>query len=181
MPIRSTARAVAGSLAVVLIVLLALGGTAGAQTYSGGASLVVDDPTVRPGEPVTATASGFQPGSVVTFTLLGDVVGTAIADADGVATITFDMPSDLAPGEYMLVASGVAPDGSPLEVTTTITVVAAGTEATADTSRRDDPLARTGSDVQGLLRVGAVMLTLGAVLVLAVRKRSQSPTPRVDA
>jgi hypothetical protein len=164
----------------VLAALLVFGGTATAQTYSGGASLTVDDPTVQPGQTVTATATGFQPGSVVTFTFLGAVVGTAVADANGVAVLTFDVPPGLAPGAYTLTASGIAPDGSPLEVTTTLTVVAAGTDATADTSRTDG-LARTGTDVEDLLRVGAVLIAFGAVLVLAVRKRNQTPAPRVNA
>jgi hypothetical protein len=178
------ARHAAAAIAGALLGLLALAaGPAHAQTYSGGATITVSDGTVAPGQPVTATATGFAPDSGVDFTLFSDPVslGTATADADGVATLTFTMP-DVAPGEHQLVASGVGPDGAPLQVATTITVLASA-DAAADLGGTGQPsgseLARTGSDVDDALRFGAILLAVGGAILLGVRKRSQRPTQAV--
>lgn len=64
--------------------------------------------TVKVGDEVTLTGTGFQAGEKVEFTMLSapTVVGTATAAADGTVTLKFTVPADKEIGNHALVAVG---------------------------------------------------------------------------
>jgi predicted alpha-1,2-mannosidase len=88
-------------------------------------TLVLSSTTGTPGEIVTASGTGFRPNEVVTIAMTGSVAGTshlatARANADGVFTTTFVVPT-LGGGAHAVTATGtVAP-----------TVAGAGSAASA--------------------------------------------------
>lgn len=63
---------------------------------------------VYPGDPVTVSGSGFQPGARLTITLnsAGIVVGYAVADAQGRFSVKVLMPHNAPLGEHDLEAAG---------------------------------------------------------------------------
>lgn len=80
---------------------------------------------VEVGDVVTVTATGFEPGEDVEFVFESTpvVVGSAIADAVGAATITFTVP-DVEAGAHQLTATGTT---SGLAVSVATAVIAAAT------------------------------------------------------
>jgi hypothetical protein len=118
-----------------------------------------------------------MPGSEVTFTIEPDgfVAGTAEANAEGVATLTFTLPADFPPGAHTLVCSGIGVDGGDLEVETTVNV--SGNEVTPPPTGTDDTggddLARTGTNLWNIARIGLVLFAMGAALYLVTRKRQR--------
>jgi LPXTG-motif cell wall-anchored protein len=153
-------------VALSAVLLLAMAGPASAGGgYTDEDTLAVNDSSVTPGQPVTVSAKVFEPGSTVTFTFFSApvVVGTAVADAAGVATLTFDVPSTATAGTHTIEASGTGADGLPLTVTTTITV--AGAAAGGD-------LPTTGSsNTVSLTQVALTALVGGGFFVLMANKR----------
>ncbi|GHE11933.1 prealbumin-like fold domain-containing protein [Klenkia taihuensis] len=120
-------------------------------------------PTVAAGRQQTITAGGFTPGETVRGTLYSTPVdlGTAVADAQGVATFTFTLPAGFEPGTHTVTAVGLT-SGATSSVTFTVT--AAGTPA----------LAHTGVEVAPLLGLGALALSGGAVLTVAGTRRRRT-------
>ena len=113
-------------LAGALVLMLAA--PAHAQ-YTPGIS--VNPPTVVPGGTVTVTACCFQPGSTVTFTIGGATLGTALADANGVATGSFTVPATVPAGAATVAAAGLDAGGNPITTTCTATVSGGTTATTA--------------------------------------------------
>lgn len=114
---------------------------------------------MRAGAEVTLVARGFVPGERVTFVLHSDpvVLGTAVADADGVATLTVALPTGVPAGAHTVVATG-ADSGRAADVGVTLTGPA-------------DELAVTGTDPVALGGLVAALLVTGGALVAAVRRR----------
>lgn len=161
--------------AALLVAVLALAVPAvpaGAQEYPGGGSITVVPVNPSPGQTITVTATGFEPGSPVTFTLFSAPIdlGTVNADASGVASASYALPSNFPLGAHTVQAAGTAPDGSPLTLSTTINVVPAGSTGTSP--GRSGSLPRTGSDSTNLLRGAALLIAAGGAVVLVTRKRS---------
>lgn len=164
-------------LAAVFLAVAAAPVAAQDDGYGPDESFVVDDTTVRPGDVVGVSGTGCPPGSTVTFTIDGEVVGTATADDDGAFDGDVTIP-DLAPGTYQLVATC-----GDLVQSVTIEVLGAGAadgdddDGDAGVTPGDDQgpggdLARTGSDYVGILvPLGAGLLTLGGLILLSTRKR----------
>lgn len=77
------------------------------------AALAVAQRSVRPGDDVRVSGSGFAPHSRVTITLHSSatVVGTAWADADGNFAATVVVPTNVSTGPHHLVATGHAKSG----------------------------------------------------------------------
>ena len=77
--------------------------------------------TVR--ESATVTAAHLRPGSTATFELHSEpvVLGTAVADDEGVARLTFTVPAVDA-GEHELIAIGEDAAGSAARASVTVTV-----------------------------------------------------------
>jgi hypothetical protein len=63
-------------------------------------------PQAPAGTPLTVTATGFQPGETVQVWYNGASAGTATADTKGTAAVTFNMPTNINPGEYDMTATG---------------------------------------------------------------------------
>jgi membrane anchored protein len=147
--------------------------------------LTVSESTVAPGETITVSGDGAEPGATVVFRLtrssaalgashalmagprLAALVrpqaqssvglGSTTADADGSFSATLTIPSNTAEGTYTLTATS----GGVVLATATIVVDAAGGGA----------LPFTGSDVAPGLAVGATLIVAGGLLLLAVRRR----------
>lgn len=112
---------------------------------------------MRAGVEVTLVARGFVPGERVTFVLHSDpvVLGTAIADADGVATLTVALPAGVPAGAHTVVATG-ADSGRAADVGVTLT-------------GPSDGLAVTGTDPAALGGLVAALLVTGGALVAGAR------------
>jgi len=162
----------AGLLMVVLIALTAFGLAAPAanadDSYTGTCMITLTPTSVTPGQTVTVTASGFNAGALVTFTISPNslVMGTATADSKGVATLDWAVPADFPLGSHMVNADG---DGcsDPANVAE-LTVVS----AVSQTQPASGTLPRTGNDYSNLLRIGILLIAAGGLVVLATRKRS---------
>jgi hypothetical protein len=90
-----------------------------------------------------------------------------------VATLNATIPSNLEAGQHTIRATGIAPDGSPLEVTTSITVTGSAAESGSGSG-----LAATGSNSGGMLRIGLVVLVLGGALIAFARRSASSSSDR---
>lgn len=165
------------ALTVVIAVgaLLAVSTPAQSQEYPPPANGVfISDSTVFAGQVIIIQAGVFAPGSTVTFNFFSQPVllGTAAADASGIATLEATIPTNATPGTHTIVASGIAPDGSPLEVSTTITVVADGADGAAvGGGAAGGDLPRTGSNSVPVARIGAALLAVGGGLLFVTRRR----------
>lgn len=159
----------------------------GTPTCPAPPGLTVSDDTLVAGQSFTATARGFRPGTLVTFTIDGVVLGTAIADAQGVASATLTIPAGIGAGRRTLVATGIGADGRPLVLSLVITIAAAGgTGDDADDgedgtgssgtsgsggSKGDGSLAKTGAVVVPTTVVGVGLVASGLVLRRSVKRR----------
>ncbi len=113
-------------------------------------TLVADDVAGVIGEVINLTAtltnndtSAGIPDKTITFKVDGNVVGTAVTDASGVATLPIQIPEGFGEGAHVITAS-FAFDGTyrPSEDTATCTISKADTTMTAD-----DKTARIGATV----------------------------------
>ena len=143
--------------------------------------------TVQPGRSVTFSAGGFAPGSTVTVTDNGVVVGTATADANGVFVLSVTIGSV---GTHTLTASGTDTNGASLSVTATVEGVLSGppdgllisgpggsaTSGGSTSGTTLTALPRTGSDlvVPGAVSGVALVLMGGTGVVVARRRHTDS-------
>ncbi len=154
------------ALAALLLVSMAGPAHAG-DGYADEDTIVVSDASVTAGQTVTATAEVFEPGSTVTFTFTlssgAVVLGTAVADASGVATLTFVVPSTATAGTHTVEASGTGADGLPLTVLTTVEVAGAAAAGGLPTTG--------SSNTMSLTQAALAALVGGGLLVLIANKR----------
>lgn len=127
-------------------------------------AIEVESGSVPPGGSQTVTVTGFCNGVTVTFTLNpgGTVLGTAVANGSGTASLTFTAPS--AEGTYTITAT--APNTCGGGGTTT--------ETTEFDVESEAPLPSSGTDSQTLLRWAATVLGVGVVLVAVAMMRRRS-------
>lgn len=78
-----------------------------------------------PGEEITLSAGGFEPGSPVDVELHSDpiLLATTVAGEDGGIEVTLTLPTGIQPGEHALVAVGVDPAGQPHQVSAPLTIL----------------------------------------------------------
>ncbi len=165
-----TLRALIAAFAGVMA-LMVLAPAAHAQ-YPPSGTITLIAPVVNPGDSDEVVMTGCAPGATATFEIEGvEVIGSAVANAEGVAEIPFTVPSDIAPGTYTVTGRCLAPDGEELVVSTTLTVVAPG--VTPVTPGSTGTLPRTGADYTGLLRVGALLVLAGGLFAIVARKRTR--------
>lgn len=110
---------------------------------------------------------GFQPGSRVRVRVFSDPMdmGEVTIDADGSFDAEFDLPPGLPDGEHTVQFEGTDPDGRPL-------VLAAGVlVADSDAAFDEAGLPVTGSDISSSLGLGALLVGIGGVAVVASRRR----------
>lgn len=139
--------------------------TAGAPT----ARLAGSTSSAAPGTEIELVARDFQPGETVVFFLHSEPVllGTAVADADGVARLTVALPTDVPAGDHHVRATG-GTSGRSAEIALAIgtaTPVANPVAAPAATE-----LATTGSSTAALVAAQALLLGGGALLLVARRR-----------
>jgi hypothetical protein len=192
--LKTTAKIVAALVAGAALCLALVAPSGAQEPYTGVISTTLTSPSMRgcSGTTNSARATGFLPGSEVTFTLmlpsgpyvLGDGRASgatkATADASGVATVTFTIPDGTEPGTYDVVTTGTNSAGAPDEHVVRLTVTACpgdeGPTPTTTSGSSGEDLARTGSSLTGATRIGVLVLAAGAVLVLVTRRRSSRAT-----
>lgn len=173
---RSTLMAIVSVMAFLLALTMginhagAVGEENDGENYPPSTSTTVEvipdgggDPT--PGSVVEIIADGFQPGTEVEFFVEIDgqqvLIGTAIADENGVAVLDWTIPAGFETGEYVIEIEGIDEEtGLPRTTTAAITIVAGG------------DLPYTGSNSTNLVRIGFVLVLAGGLSVVAVRRRS---------
>lgn len=126
---------------------------------------------MAPGGKLTITGTGFKPGSKVSFTLHSTPVllGTATADAKGVATLAVTLPADVAAGAHSIVVDGVGVDGKPRQLSIALTITAAATTPAAE-----DDLANTGANNTALGGAAVLLLLAGTAVFVLNRRRKAS-------
>jgi hypothetical protein len=141
---------------LVVVMGLALAGPA-----SAGTSCYPSCPTTG-GSDGTITGSGWCPGSDVTISVDGDVVGTATVAGDG--TFSFDLPDSVdTTVDHTITVEGLQAD---CQTPFTDTFVLGGTGESGGGGT-----AFTGANISvGLLAFGALMI-VGAGALLASRRR----------
>ena len=154
--------------------------------------------TLPAGGKITLVARGFLPDETVSFSLHSDPVflGTAVADADGVATLVVAIPADAPAGAHHVRATGQT---SQRMAEIPVTVTAAASDATAPIVTvpveapapaapsaatpasaaapvivTATPLAATGAELGSSALLVSVLLGSGALL-LAGRRRFTTP------
>lgn len=143
------------------------------------------------GTQVTATATGLEPGSSASFELHSDPValGTAVADAQGTARLSFTVPK-VDGGAHQLVVTSRDASGTPGTVALAVTVRAAvnpgggdgngspgngnGNETGSGVSSNGGDLASTGQDPATITTALLLALLLLAGGAVAVRRRRSS-------
>jgi hypothetical protein len=123
-------------------------------------SVTVDDDTPSAGDTITVSGENWPAGATVTIFVGGVEAGTATAGDDGTWSAQITVPETA--GDYEVTANGCGATQNVLG--TTISVGAAPQALPATGSSSTEPLVRTG----------AVLIAAGAVLVYAVRRRSQA-------
>lgn len=86
--------------------------------------LLIDQPTIDPGQDLDIEGSGFDPGSPVPATLFSDPteLGQYLADETGTVATTVTIPADTAPGAHRIVLTGVDPEGNGVILAATVCV-----------------------------------------------------------
>ncbi|MDR6595406.1 hypothetical protein J2S66_003790 [Saccharothrix longispora] len=80
--------------------------------FDGDGALTLDRDNIQPGDPLTATGTGCEPGSVVSLSSLGEDVGTAKADGAGTFSARVEFAT-IQPGRHVVRADcGVVLVGS---------------------------------------------------------------------
>lgn len=164
-------------LLAAALVLAATPGVAQAQGYDGdGDFIAVSDTTVAPGQPITISGCCFVGDVTIDILSTPRRLGTATADANGVFTATVTIPTDIAPGEHTITATGQNADGSgTLVLRFPITILGAGA---ADGVRTGTgALPRTGADAFPLAQAGLALVLVGAGAVFSVRNRRTADRP----
>lgn len=165
--IRRSLVALMVTTAVAFLATVVLSSTANAQQYPPSENtLVLSVNTVPQGGTLTLTAQIFPAGCVVTFTLdTGEVLGTATADASGVATLTATIPASTSKGRHTVTATGCS-----LVLSASFTVI--DEHAIVRPTSAGGALARTGDDSSvPLTQIGLAGVAAGGLLVLVARKR----------
>lgn len=180
------------AVTAALSAALVLGGSAGAhavivppvEPYAGQQT---ESNTVAPGAalPFTSAPTGLSAGTVVSLQITGPSTVTfatatlsasqATVGADGTFQFSVTVPADATPGTvYTVTASGEDSD-SVFTLDLTVTVAAAAVDSAAP----NNALPNTGSADTGALvwfGVGALALGIGAVTVVAVKRRPTAAT-----
>lgn len=162
------------TLGVVAALMLVFGGSASAGTYPGDATLTCTPSTVAIGDNLSCTATGYEPGATVTFEIGSGVLGSAVADANGVASITAPVPTGTPTGAVTVTSTGTGAGGgtTALVLNTNVTVHAAALQPVEASQ-----LPATGSDSSlPIAQIAVVLIAAGGLAVLVARRRSNKPT-----
>ena len=148
-------------------------------------SAALDTPkaATAPGQQMELVAEGFQPGETVAFYLHSDPVflGTAVADANGIARLMATVPGDVPTGAHTVYATGGTTGRwatlavqlavpAPTAVTPVSAPVAAAPAAVTPAATGAGELAVTGSEGGALGLAAAFLVAVGGALVLVTRR-----------
>ena len=181
-------------LTVIIAVgaLLAVSTPAQSQQYPPvNNGIIISDSTVVAGQFIMTQAFTFAPGSTVTFNFFSQPVtlGTATADASGVATLEAQIPTTATPGQHTITASGTGSTCAPVELSTGITVLSeegagagagagagggaagVGAGAAGTGAGAAGGLPRTGNDALPLARIAGALVAVGGGLLFITRRR----------
>lgn len=129
-----------------------------------------DGQSVRPGQEITFTASGFAANEKLTFTVHSTPIhsGVVRADASGRASVTWVVPSDYQAGEHRVVVTGE--NGTQVETSFTVVSGDKGKKNTFQKVQRSrtKSLAQTGAD--SALAMLTCVLFVGGISALTVVK-----------
>ena len=166
----------------------------GAGGATSGAAATISSTTAQPGDQLTISANGFNPGESVEVTLFSDPVllGAPVADAAGRITFGFKVPLDTTPGEHRVELRGqqsgksvsislqVTPSGT---TTTSTTTTVAGTPPSTlpapvpttvpqagSSGSGEEVLPTTGAESQHYAEIAVVLIVLGTMMVAAARR-----------
>jgi 2',3'-cyclic-nucleotide 2'-phosphodiesterase (5'-nucleotidase family) len=132
------------------------------------ASVDAGDAVFTPGERMTVTVSGLNPGQEITGTLFSVPVnlGTFAANSAGVAAFSAVIPANTPVGAHTLVISSVGLQ----PINLAVTVVAAGSATAASSTSALSAIPALGASLAPA-GISALLLLLGGGLLLARRKR----------
>ncbi|MBT8223879.1 MAG: hypothetical protein HKP61_17025 [Dactylosporangium sp.] len=137
-----------------------------AGAYETTGTLTLESGTLAPGESVTVSGEGFEPGTSVSIDANSDPIHLmdVTATSAGSISASVTIPSGLSAGEHSLTATGAAAAGgtSVLELSFTV-------EAADDSSG----LATTGRSIVMWTVTGSLLLIAGVFLVLVSHRRRQ--------
>ena len=144
-----------------------------------GTVLETPQAATAPGQQMELVAVGFQPGETVAFYLHSEPVylGTAVADAFGVARLMATVPADVPAGAHSVIATGgtsgrwatLAVELA-LPVSAAVPVAAPVVTAPVVAAANPGALAVTGSQSGVLGLASALLLAVGGGLVVAARR-----------
>jgi len=124
--------------------------------------------SVRAGDDLTVTGTGFIPGEAVSVTLYSTPVeiGSVTADAAGQMSFTFTVPSDIEPGDHRVELVGQRSGAR-----ASATFVVLGVESART-------LPATGRTTGAQAGAGAALVMLGAALVALARRQVVAVAPQ---
>ncbi len=142
--------------------------------------------SVTQGASLTVSGSGFAGGATITISINGTAVGTTTATAGGSFSTSVTVPASTPVGPASVVASS---DSCNHSASTTTEILSAGgttstnvggtsatAKPTAAVATTSSTLPRTGSNTGSLVAVAVGLTGLGAVALLAARRRSADIT-----
>ncbi|QYG92345.1 hypothetical protein HC251_07760 [Iamia sp. SCSIO 61187] len=157
---------------LVVGVLAFFAGPASAQ-YPDAPTAVIDSTSVLAGGVVNITGDNCFDTDSVPVLLEGEQIGSLPVADDGTFGGAVTIPSDTDPGTYTLEAI-CGETVLSIEITVSaagVTPGPGGPGAMGPGSTGDDALARTGTGIDGLLKVGGGLLVAGAAATLLATKR----------
>jgi LPXTG-motif cell wall-anchored protein len=167
-----------GLIAAAALAVVAFAAPAGAQQYPPAVNfLTVSDTTPTPGQTITITGQTFAAGSSVTVTLFSDpvVLASSTADASGRIALQATIPTDTPLGAHTLTADGTAPDGTPLSLSASITVVPADGTGAGGSGSGSSNLPTTGDDSSiPLAKLGLALAAVGGLITAIAAKRRKA-------
>jgi LPXTG-motif cell wall-anchored protein len=143
-----------------------------AATYSGAQSDIgADKSQGRPGDRARVHGCGFNPSTRYTVDFNSTPVRLAegTTDANGAFDIEVTIPADASVGRHTITATGTDPQGRAKVESVAFTIVTPAQAANAGAGATTLP--RTGTSTVPLIAGSTVLVGLGAVLVIAARRR----------
>lgn len=150
--------------------------TARGQYPIGECQLRLSQSIAAQGETIQAAGGGFAANSPVNLALNGEAIASATTGGNGGFTTDLRIPDDAAIGRGLITAEGADPSGDTRVLSANFTVVEAGSEVAAATSRGERSgisgmLPRTGAGIAALTATGAGFVAIGTAAVIAARRR----------
>lgn len=158
------------AVALITATLLAVP-AANAQDYPGGASFSTSDSNPVCGNTITLSGEGFAPNTEVTLSVGGSTIGTATTDATGKFSFPWTVPCTTIGSVTVTATDGQTTLTTDLNVRSATTTTTPPTTSGGGTSG-GGTLPRTGTNSSMFLRIGVLLVSVGGLLVLGSRKRS---------